>query len=315
MEKINLAIIVPVYNESENLDSFLNEIKKNINKLETDFKIIFVNDGSDDDTLSSLLTLKQKNRFIKIIDLSRNFGKEYALTAGLDYALSNKSELKFDIFLPIDVDLQDPPELIPKMIEEWKKGNNVVLAKRNERRNESIIKKLSSLLFYKFFNLLSDHKIPENVGDFRLMDRKVVEEVNKIDESVRFMKGIFSWVGFDSVILEYDRPSRYKNHTKFSYFKLLNFAFDGILSFSSKFLRLFSVLGFFLALFSFLFGCFIIVMYLLFNNEIKGYSSLITSIVFLSGINLMGIGILSQYVARVYQEVKKRPLYIIKKIY
>jgi glycosyltransferase involved in cell wall biosynthesis len=242
---------------------------------------------------------------IKLLNLSRNFGKERALTAGLDYSIG-------DVVIPIDVDLQDPPELIPEMVRLWTEGFDVVNAVRSSRKEDTLLKRFSAKLFYKAIGRVSDVEIPPNVGDFRLLSRPVVNEIKRLREYRRFMKGIFAWVGFKVASIPYERPRRAAGHTKFNFFKLTNFAIEGIASFSATPLRIASYIGMLLSLCSIIYAIFMIVKTILFGNPVSGYPSLIVSILLVGGIQMLFIGILGEYVGRIYDEVKSRPLYIIK---
>lgn len=302
-----LSIICPVYNEQENLAPFLNRALKALESQSIDLEIIFVNDGSEDQTLDTLTLLKEKHPEITILNLSRNFGKEAALTAGLEYA-------RGDIVIPIDVDLQDPPELIPQLIKKWQDGFDIVLAKRSDRSSDTAIKKMSAEWFYKLHGKLSKTTIPENCGDYRLMSREVIAAVNQLPENQRFMKGIFAWVGFKTTTVEYVREPRATGKTKFSLWKLWNLALEGITSFSTVPLRIWLYVGFLIAGLAFIYGGIILVKTLFFGIDVPGYASTLTSILFLGGIQLISIGTLGEYIGRVYMEVKNRPNYIIKNI-
>jgi glycosyltransferase involved in cell wall biosynthesis len=300
-----LSLVVPVYNEENSIDIFMEEINKVLTRIDMEKEIIFINDGSRDTTFSVLLDLQKKDRRVKIINLSRNFGKDIALTAGLD-ATSG------DAVVPMDVDLQDPPELILDFVSEWKKGADVVYGTRRFRTTDSAFKRFSSGYFYRVFNMLSNFPIPHNTGDYRLMDKKVIDVIRQMPERDRFMKGIFAWVGFTTKKVEYDRPSRAKGETKWNYFKLFRFAVDGILSFSSWPLRIWTIIGLTVASLSFLYGFWLIIRTVFFGVDVKGYPSLIVSVLFMGSLNLSGIGMLGEYLARVYNEAKRRPLYITK---
>jgi len=305
---IFLSIIVPCYNEEIVINIFLKKIFKTLNAIEKSYEIIFVNDGSIDNTLSVLKKNSTKYNSIKVINLSRNFGKEAALTAGLDKSIG-------EIVIPIDVDLQDPPELIVDFIEMYEKGFNVVVGKRINRDSDSFSKKTSAELFYKIHNKISNIEIPSNVGDYRLMSRKVVNELKKLPETQRFMKGIFSWLGFKTAIIPYIREERVAGKSSFNGWKLWNFALDGITSFSTIPLRIWLYLGSFISFLSFIYGSFIIVNTILFGNDSPGYASLITVVLFIGGVQLIGIGILGEYIGRIYIESKNRPIYIIENEY
>ena len=301
--------MVPVYNESETIGLFLDRVKQvfdGVTQLSLD--IVFVNDGSTDDTLERIIELQQENPSVRILDLSRNFGKEAALTAGLRAASGQ-------VVVPIDVDLQDPPELILEMIEKWREGFDVVVGKRINRSSDSWAKRKSSAWFYRIHNKISETKIPENVGDFRLLDRAVVNSLNQLPESRRFMKGLFAWVGFQTTVLEYSRPERVAGTTKFNGWRLWNFALEGITSFSDGPLRIWTYLGGFVATFSFLFAIFISTRVLIHGIDVPGYASVIVAVTFIGGLQLTGIGIIGEYLGRSYIESKRRPIYIIRKIY
>lgn len=309
LEKIKLSLVVPVYNESETIGLFLDRVKQVFNGVtQLSLDIVFVNDGSTDDTLECIIDLQQENPSIRILDLSRNFGKEAALTAGLRAASGQ-------VVVPIDVDLQDPPELILEMIEKWREGFDVVVGKRINRSSDSWAKRKSSAWFYRIHNKISETKIPENVGDFRLLDRAVVNSLNQLPESRRFMKGLFAWVGFRTTVLEYSRPERVAGATKFNGWRLWNFALEGITSFSDGPLRIWTYLGGFVAALSFLFAIFISARVLIHGIDVPGYASVIVAVTFIGGLQLTGIGIIGEYLGRSYIESKRRPIYIIRKIY
>ena len=301
-----ISLVIPFYNEGNTVLDFFKQIFPIVNEIKQYiFEFVCVDDGSTDDTFANLLNIKDDR--LKIIQLSRNFRKEAALTAGIDYAAG-------DAIIPIDADLQDPPELIITMLQKWEEGFEVVLAKRRKRLSDSWLKRNSAKCFYKLHNWLADFKIPDNVGDFRLMDRVVVEALKKLPERQRFMKGLFAWVGFKSAIVEYDRPVRISGTTKWSKWKLWNFALDGITSFSTLPLRVWSYLGFLLALFAFLYGSWIMLRTFISGVDLPGYASLFVAILFIGGVQLIGIGVLGEYLGRVYQETKQRPIYVVRKI-
>jgi glycosyltransferase involved in cell wall biosynthesis len=305
---VDLTLIIPVYNESELLLNFVNFIKSilNIDKLHINF--LFINDGSTDDSLAILLKMKQFDSRISIVDFSRNFGKESALTAGLKFS-------KGDIVIPIDVDLQDPPEIIPQMIEKWLSGSQIVLAKRINRDSDSFLKRFFSYVFYAIHRRIVNFDIPTNVGDFRLLDRSVVDALNSMHENNRYMKGLFSWVGFSSSYVYFTRQPRSKGNSKFNFLKLLNLAIEGITSFSIFPLRIFSIIGLLISIFSFSYAFYIIYLKIFFQIDIPGFSTMIVMISFLGGFNLLGIGVLGEYVGKIYFESKKRPIYIIRDVF
>jgi len=308
-EAINLSLVVPVFNEAETVDLFINrtsEVFRGESLLH--LEIVFVNDGSTDDTLERLVRRQKRDPRLKIVDLSRNFGKEAALTAGLQLA-------KGQVVVPIDVDLQDPPELIFKMISKWREGYEVVLGRRINRDSDSWAKRVSANWFYRIHNKISDPKLPENVGDFRLMDRCVIEALRELPESRRFMKGLFAWVGFRTAYVDYIRPERIAGTTKFNSWKLWNFALEGITGFSTDPLRIWTYLGFVVSFISFLFAVFIFLKVLMHGVDVPGYASLMIAVTFLGGLQLIGIGVIGEYLGRTYMESKRRPIFLVRNIY
>jgi polyisoprenyl-phosphate glycosyltransferase len=303
-----ISLICPCYNEQEVIGYFLSSVTPILESFEKPYEIIFINDGSRDNTLNVLLDSRASYPHIRIINLSRNFGKEAAMTAGLDVCQG-------EVVIPIDVDLQDPPELIKDFIREYENGYDVVVAKRIDRTSDSFAKKLSAAYFYKLHNKISQVTIPDNVGDYRLMSRKVITELQKLPENQRFMKGLFAWVGFKTAVVEYVRPPRKAGTTSFNGWKLWNFALDGITSFSTVPLRIWLYMGMIIAFLAFIYGSVIIVKTLIYGIDSPGYASLITIILFIGGIQLMGIGILGEYIGRIYMESKRRPAYIIENEY
>lgn len=304
-QKITISIVAPFYCEEDMCDLFLKETTAVLNELNKPFEIVCVNDGSTDNTLANLLQAKKNYPNIKIINLSRNFGKEAALTAGLDYA-------KGEVIIPIDADLQDPPDLIKEFIAHWEEGYDVVLAKRIDRSSDSIAKRITAHLFYKVHNKISHTKIPKNVGDYRLITRKVLNAIRELPENQRFMKGIFAWVGFRTATLEYKRDKRKAGKTSFNVWKLWNLAIEGITSFSTVPLQIWLYVGILVSLLSFIYGSYMILRTLFFGVDVPGYASLLTSILFLGGIQLIGFGILGEYIGRIYMESKRRPTYIVE---
>lgn len=295
----DVSIIVPMYNESDVIDSFFTEIKKVMDSLSNySYEIICVDDGSNDNTLDILKKYSLTDNRIKIISFSRNFQKEAAMLAGLNYC-SGKCAI------PIDADLQDPPELIEKFLEKWKEGYDNVYGIRINRNTDSFLKKLTSRLFYSIFNKISDKKIPSNAGDYRLIDRKVIDNINRLNEASLFMKGIFNWVGFRSYGIEYIRPKRIQGKTKWNYWKLWNFALDGITSFTTLPIRIWTYIGFILEIFAFTY-----IIYSMSSTNIFSITNFI--ILFLFGLQFIAIGTLGEYIGRIFIETKNRPLYIIK---
>lgn len=305
-DKKLISIVVPFFNEGEVVATFYERITGVANSIcDLEFEFVCVNDGSRDDTLDKLVQLAADDARVRVIDLSRNFGKEAALTAGLD-------EARGDAVIPMDADLQDPPELISTLISHWRQGYEVVLAKRSDRGSDSFLKRKSAELFYRMHNHISDTSIPENVGDFRLIDRAVVTALHILPERRRFMKGLFAWVGFKTTTVDYVRAPRVGGKTKFSGWKLWNFALEGITSFSTAPLRVWTYLGTSFATIGFLYALYIILRTLVFGVDVPGYASLLTAILFLGGIQLIGIGVIGEYVGRIYIESKQRPIYIVR---
>ncbi len=304
-----VSILVPVYNESETIQLFLDRISNVFKDEDTvELEILFVNDGSTDDTLNRLLQAQKKDARVRIIDLSRNFGKEAALTAGLQ-------SVRGDACVPIDVDLQDPPELIVDMIASWRKGNDVVLAKRVNRDTDTWSKRVSATWFYRIHNWMADPNIPENVGDFRLMDFAVVNALNQFPETRRFMKGLFAWVGFKTEVIDYVRPPRVAGSGKFNGWRLWNLALEGLTSFGTAPLRIWTYIGGGVALASFLYGMFIIFRVLFYGVDVAGYASLFVVITFLGGLQLLGVGIIGEYLGRTYIEAKRRPIFVVRRVF
>ena len=303
-----VSIITPFYNESLGVLIFKESVTKVLNSLqEYDFEIICVDDGSTDNTLSKLIAVAHHDHRFRIIELSRNFGKEAAMTAGID-------EAKGNCIIPIDADLQDPPALIGKMLLAWQQGNEVVLAKRIDRSTDSFAKRKTAQLFYRLHNVVSNLQIPEDVGDFRLMDRVVVDALKKLPERQRFMKGLFAWVGFKTITVEYVRNARSTGITKFSGWRLWNFAIEGITSFSLVPLKVWTYIGLFGSLFSIFYATFVIIRTWIFGIDLPGYASLLVVMLFFGSLQLMSLGIIGEYIGRIYFESKHRPIYLIKKI-
>lgn len=302
---MKISLIVPVYDEQETIEIFYHKVRS------FDFlkiymiEIIFVNDGSQDRTEKLINQLMEEDPLVLALNFTRNFGKEAALMAGLSYATG-------EAVIPIDVDLQDPIELIPQMIDEWIKGAEIVLAKRVNRSSDTWIKRVTASIFYRLHNKISYPLIEENVGDFRLLSRNTVQQILQLPEKNLFMKGIFSWVGGGTVTLEYQREVRIAGQTKFNGWKLWNLALEGVTSFSTLPLRIWTYIGLFIAITSFIYGLWMIIQTLIWSNPVKGYPSLLVSILFLGGVQLIGIGVLGEYLGRVYIEVKNRPRYLLK---
>lgn len=306
-----VSIVVPMFNEAPGLDGFFSRldsvIEKTASAMNCTFEIVCVDDGSKDDTLSRLQQYQSRNPALVVVELTRNFGKEAALTAGLDAATG-------DAVIPMDADLQDPPELIGEMIEKWREGYDVVLAKRKSRAADSALKRITAWAFYRTHRILSDTPIPADVGDFRLLDRHVVDALASLPERRRFMKGLFAWLGYRTALIEYSRTGRQEGGSSWSYWRLWNFALEGLTSFSSAPLRLWSYVGAAIAALAFLYALFVITKTIVFGIDVPGYASLLTAILFLGGLQLLSLGILGEYVGRIYAEVKGRPVYLIRSI-
>jgi polyisoprenyl-phosphate glycosyltransferase len=304
-----VSIIVPFYNEEAGVQVFYETLSPLMDAVNSvDFEVVCIDDGSQDATLPALVALNQRDPRYTVIELSRNFGKEAALTAGLDAATG-------DAVIPMDADLQDPPELIREMVQVWQGGHDVVLARRVDRSSDSFLKRKTAELFYRVHNRFSSVKIPENVGDFRLMDRVVVDALKLLPEQQRFMKGLFAWVGFRAVTIEYVRSPRAAGLTKFSGWKLWNFALEGITSFSSAPLKFWSYAGGFGALISLTYALFLVVRTLVMGVDLPGYASLMVAVIFFGSVQLISVGMLGEYIGRIYMEAKRRPLYVVRKRY
>lgn len=303
---MKISLVVPVFNEEATIPIFYKAVREFEELKEHDVEIVFINDGSSDSTEAIINALAVSDKLVVPLSFTRNFGKEPALFAGLDNATG-------EAIIPIDVDLQDPIEVIPHLIAKWKAGADMVLAKRTDRSTDGRLKRKSAEWFYKLHNKISNPKIEENVGDFRLMSREVVENIKLLPERNLFMKGILSWVGGKTDVVEYARAERVAGDSKFNGWKLWNLALEGITSFSTFPLRMWTYIGLFVAGISFLYGAWMIIDKALFGNSVPGYPSLLVSILFLGGIQLIGIGVLGEYIGRIYTESKGRPRYIIKK--
>ncbi len=307
-DSVVLSVVIPCYNEEPNLDDLFKRLISVLDQLNLTYEIICINDGSRDNTLKRLIDYHCSNSGIKIINFSRNFGKEIALTAGIEYA-------KGDAVIPIDADLQDPPELIGELILKWQEGYDVVYCKRRSRQGESWLKRKTASAFYRTIGKMTPVPIPHDTGDFRLMDRRVVEALKTLSERHRFMKGLFAWVGFKQIAIEYDRPPRSKGETKWNYWKLWNFALDGITSFSSLPLKVWSYIGLLISVLAFLYATFLILRTLILGIDVPGYASIMVVTLFLGGVQLVSLGVIGEYLSRVHDEVKQRPLYIVRDCY
>lgn len=300
-----LSVVVPAYNEREVLPEFHRRVTAVLAAMNVEREIVYVNDGSRDETLALLHELRRGDPHVVIVDLSRNFGKEIALTAGIDHA-------RGDVVVVIDADLQDPPELIPEMIRGWRDGFDVVYARRVARDGESFLKKVTAKLFYRILHRIGGIEVPEDTGDFRLLSRRAVDSLRRLREQHRLMKGLFAWIGYPQKAVPYRRDPRFAGTTKWSYWRLWKLALEGITSFTTAPLKLAMYLGFFTALIAFTYATVIVYKTLVFGNPVAGYPSLIVIILFLGGVQLMAIGIIGEYLGRMFDETKNRPLYIVK---
>jgi glycosyltransferase involved in cell wall biosynthesis len=302
---IVLSIVVPVFNEEEAVPLFISSITPFLDRCTPDWEVVFVNDGSRDATWSVIQAAAAADPRVRGVSFARNFGKEAALTAGL-------AETRGQAIVPMDVDLQDPPELVVEFFRIWRAGEaDTVFGRRVSRGADTWLKRQTAGGFYKLFNRIASHRIEENVGDFRLMDRKVVDAVLALPEKNRFMKGLFSWVGFRSVGVPYERPERSVGTTKFNYWKLWNFALDGITGFSTLPLRVWTYVGVAVGCVAFAFAVWVLVRTLIWGPDTPGYASLMIVVLFLGGVQLVSLGVIGEYLGRLYTEVKGRPLYII----
>lgn len=306
MKKV--SIVIPMYNEEEVAHECYNRFKKVLSSMKNyDYEILFVNDGSKDKTLEILTNIATTDENVKVISFSRNFGHQCAVTAGIKYVTG-------DAIVIIDADMQDPPELIPEMLKLWEDGNEVIYGKRKTRDGESVFKLLTAKMFYNTLNALSDVDIPKDTGDFRLVDRKVVDVINSLPEHNKFLRGLFSWVGFKQKPFEYERKERFAGKTKYPLKKMLKLASDGIISFSSKPLKLVGGLGIISILISLIILIYSIISYVFnLNNLTAGWTSIMVTVTLFSGVQLLSIWIMSEYIGRIYDETKKRPQYIIDK--
>jgi glycosyltransferase involved in cell wall biosynthesis len=305
---MRISVVIPVKNEEEVLPALHARLAPVFDRLGAERELIFVNDGSTDRTMQVLHDLRLRDPSVAIVDMSRGFGKEIALSAGLDHA-------KGDAVVIIDADLQDPPELIPELVRVWQEGHDVVYAVRTRRDGESLVKKATAFLFYRAIRKISRVTIPPDTGDFRLLSRRAVDALRQLPEQHRFMKGLFAWVGYSQKAVPYRRDPRSAGTTKFNYWKLWNFAIEGITSFSTAPLKFATYFGVSVAALAFLYALVIIYKTIAFGNPVDGYPSLVTFILFLGGVQLMTIGVLGEYVGRIFEQVKRRPLYLVREFH
>lgn len=307
-EKVDYSIVIPVYNEEEVIEHTYERLKTVMQSSDGNYELLFINDGSKDRSVDILLQLSEQDKTIKIVDFSRNFGHQIAITAGMDYASGNAIVI-------IDADLQDPPELILEMIQKWKEGYDVVYAKRTARKGETFFKKQTASAFYRTLRAMTEIDIPIDTGDFRLIDRKVCDQMNNIHEKNRFVRGLVSWVGFKQTAVEYERDERFAGETKYPLKRMLKLSLDGITSFSYKPLKLANYLGASLSVIGFVYMLIVLYQKLFTTTTVTGWSSIIVIQLFFSGITLMMLGVIGEYIGRIYDEAKNRPLYIVKDIY
>ena len=304
-----VSIITPFYNEGAGIGIYFTSMRSLMDSLPTvDFEVVCIDDGSRDNTLALLMDLPAKDARFRVLELSRNFGKEAAMSAGLDMA-------RGDAVVVLDADLQDPPELIGEMITRWQAGAEVVLARRNDRTVDSLLKRKTAEWFYRLHNRMSDIEIPENVGDFRLMDRAAVDALKRLPEQQRFMKGLFAWVGFRTEMLDYKRLERAAGESKFSGWKLWNFALEGITGFSTAPLRVWTYIGLAGAVLTLCYALYIVARTLLSGVDVPGYASLLVAVLFIGSLQLISLGILGEYIGRIYLESKRRPVYLLRAVH
>lgn len=304
----DISVIVPCYNEEEVLSIFHQRLSAVMQKIGMSWEVVYVNDGSRDQTLTAMNVLANRDKHVSIVNLSRNFGKEIALTAGLDHARGTRG------VIVIDADLQDPPEVIADLVAAWNEDVDTVYAQRNTREGESALKKLTAWMFYRLIKRLGNKVvIPPDTGDFRLVSRRLVDNLLLLRERHRFMKGLFAWVGFPTRAVLYDRAPRTGGKSSFNYWSLWNFALEGITSFSVLPLQFGTYMGLIISILSVLYGFWIVARTLLFGNPVAGYPSLMAVILFMGGVQLMTIGIIGEYVGRIFNETKNRPLYLVEK--
>ena len=314
MNAPTLSLVVPVLNEAESVTLFVEGVRPHVQAAlsqmgaAAEVEFIFVDDGSTDGTCAVIRALHERDPSIRLVKLSRNFGKEAALAAGLDYASGAA-------VIPMDVDLQDPPEMIPRLTQAWLAGADVVNAKRIDRSGDSWLKRLVAKSFYRIFNLISQEKLPENVGDFRLLSRRAVVVLRTLPERARMNKALFSWIGFQTVTLEYKRPARRAGTSSWSTLRLWSLALDGITASTTAPLRVWSVLGVFFAAAAILFAAFLGLRTIFFGVEVPGYASLMTAVLMLGGLQLISLGVMGEYIGRIAQEVRGRPLYVVEAAY
>ena len=300
-----VSIIAPAFNEESGISEFLERIQTVMTEASLVYEIVFVNDGSFDDTLKIMYDLRARYSNITIVNFTRNFGKEIAMTAGIAHA-------RGDALIIIDTDLQDPPELIPQLVQGWCEGYDMVYAQRTSRKGETWLKKTTARSFYKVIGLMGQISIPGNVGDYRLISRRFADDLLKLPEHHRFMKGLYAWVGYPQKSIKYVRQPRFAGKTKWNYWKLWNFALEGITSFTIAPLKWATYIGLLVASIAFIYGCVIVIRTLAFGDPVRGFSSIMAAILFLGGIQLVFLGLIGEYLGRIFNETKRRPLYLVE---
>jgi glycosyltransferase involved in cell wall biosynthesis len=303
-----LSLVVPMYNEAPNVDRLVARLTEAMDAIGEPWEVVCVDDGSRDDTVARMVAHHQRDGRFRVVELSRNFGKEKALTAGLQHTSGQAVVM-------IDADLQHPPELIADMVVKWREGFEMVIAVRRGRDSESALKRLSATTFYQLFAKVSEVQLPQGAGDFRLLDRAVVDVLNAMPEHTRFMKGLYAWVGFRQTSIPYDVADRAEGETKFNLFRLYRLAIDGITAFTSVPLKVWTFVGMLVAAFALLYGLLFVVKTLILGIDVPGYPSLIVAITFFSGVQLISLGVIGEYLGRVFTEVKGRPLYVVRRAY
>jgi len=302
---LEISVIIPVYNEELNIPLLFERVRKSVSSCVRDFEMIFVNDGSRDNSINLVKELASKNAFVKYIDFSRNFGHQVAVSAGIDYCSGNNIVI-------IDADLQDPPELIPEMYQKMKEGYEVVYARRRKRAGESFMKKLTAKVFYRTLSRVTSVDIPVDTGDFRIMHKKVAEVLKKMPEQQKFLRGQIAWVGFSQTYIEYDRDERHAGDTGYPYKKMIRFALDGITSFSNLPLKFATFAGFIVSGVTFLMAIYALYSRFISRDYVPGWTSLMLAILFIGGVQLISIGIIGEYISRLSSNIRNRPLYIVK---
>jgi glycosyltransferase involved in cell wall biosynthesis len=306
--QVQLSIVIPIHNEAANLDEFFRRLIAVLERLSVSYEIVCVDDGSTDETLARLIERRAQDPRLKILSLSRNFGKEVALSAGIEHSCGAA-------VIPIDCDLQDPPELIEEMIAQWRLGFDVVYATRRARPGDGLAKRVTAGAFYRLFGAVSEVPIPRNAGDFRLLDRRVVDALMQLPERSRFMKGLFAWVGFKQTEVTFEREGRNAGRSAWTYWRLWNLALDGVTSFSSLPLKIWSYVGLVISILAFGYALFLALLKLVRGIDVPGYTSLMVVVLFLAGIQLITLGVIGEYLGRIYTEVKHRPLYLLREAY